>query len=36
VRESGALYPADQRSEIDAWLGAFARREPIRIEPGFP
>jgi tetratricopeptide (TPR) repeat protein len=36
LRQSAPLYPPERKTEIDAWLAAFARREPVRAEPGFP
>jgi len=36
LRESAGLFPPEHRSEVEAWLAAFARREPVRAEPGFP
>ena len=36
LRESASLFPPEHKAEIDAWLAAFTRREPVRAEPGFP
>jgi tetratricopeptide (TPR) repeat protein len=36
LREDAALFPPERRAEVDAWLAAFARHEPVRAEPSFP
>src|SRR5262249_34837876 len=36
LRGGAPYFPPERKAEVDAWLAAFARGEPVRAEPGFP